>query len=260
VAAADTDGHVSFWNANRDASKPSDGVHLHRPVRQGISGLRWGLRSTDALFCASYDGTVRCLNVEMRAFETLHVSKEHVWSAFALDGAAATMWLGTNVGSLCAVDPRTGLVCEKVVRSHGLKINSLSLDDHGRPWLLASSSSDASVKVWDVRNMGARAGPVVTIALPKATQAAEWAPDGSGRLAVTCFDDHLRILPLGDRIMGDPISAPEAEPLINHRTSTGRWLLPFRAIWTAGVCSSAGLLKLTGGRGGPLLPVPDSPC
>jgi hypothetical protein len=83
----------------------------------------------------------------------------------------------------------------------------------------------------------------VTIALPKATQAAEWAPDGSGRLAVTCFDDHLRILPLGDRIMGDPISAPEAEPLINHRTSTGRWLLPFRAIWTAGVCSSAGLLK-----------------
>jgi len=74
----------------------------------------------------------------------------------------------------------------------------------------------------------------VTIALPKATQAAEWAPDGSGRLAVTCFDDRLRILPLGDRITGDPITAPEAEPLITHRTSTGRWLLPFRAIWTAG--------------------------
>ena len=104
--------------------------------------------------------------------------------------------------------------------------------------------------------MGARAGPVVTIALPKATQAAEWAPDGSGRLAVTCFDDHLRILPLGDRIMGDPISAPEAEPLINHRTSTGRWLLPFRAIWTAGVCSSAGLLNLTGGGGGPFTASP----
>ena len=35
VAAGDTDGHVSFWNANRDASKPSDGVHLHRPVCTG---------------------------------------------------------------------------------------------------------------------------------------------------------------------------------------------------------------------------------
>ena len=27
VAAGDTDGHVSFWNANRDASKPSDRRH-----------------------------------------------------------------------------------------------------------------------------------------------------------------------------------------------------------------------------------------
>ena len=105
--------------------------------------------------------------------------------------------------------------------------------------------------------MGARASPVVTIALPKATQAAEWAPDGSGRLAVTCFDDRLRILPLGDRITGGRITAPEAEPLINHHTSTGRWLLPFRAIWTAGVCSSSGLLKSLEGLS---LPVPDGPC
>ena len=116
-------------------------------MRQGISGLRWGLRSTDALFCASYVGTVRCLNVEMRAFVTLHVSEDHAWSAFAMDGAAAMMWLGTNEGRLCSVDSRTGLVCAKAVRSHGLKINTLSLDDHGRPWLLTSSSSDASVKV-----------------------------------------------------------------------------------------------------------------
>ena len=83
----------------------------------------------------------------MCAFVTLHFSEDHAWSAFAMDGAAAMMWLGTNEGSLCAVDPRTGLVCERVVRSHGLKINTLSLDDHGRPWLLTSSSSDASVKV-----------------------------------------------------------------------------------------------------------------
>ena len=37
-----------------------------------------------------------------------------------------------------------------------------------------------------------------TFELPNASQAAEFAPDGSSRLAVTCFDDHLRVYSLGE--------------------------------------------------------------
>ena len=61
VAAADTDGHVSFWNANRDASKPSDGVHLHRPVCIGASAANTAchveLTASNGLLIASL---IRC--------------------------------------------------------------------------------------------------------------------------------------------------------------------------------------------------------
>lgn len=232
LAAGDSAGHVSVWHANRAADDPSDGVHLHQPHMQYISGLAWCPRSASALYSSSYDGVVRCLHVERQAFVTLHVSEEHEWAAFTIAAAnAATLWLGTNTGGLGAVDARSGKACEKVMPRHDKKVNTLSLDQHGRDWLLASSSSDATVKVWDVRKL--RGEPVATVALPKASQAAEWAPDGSGRLAITCFDDRLRIVPLSD-LTAAAAAAPLAKPLIKHCTQTGRWVVPFRAIWTAG--------------------------
>ena len=82
----------------------------------------------------------------------------------------------------------------------------------------------------------------MTAALPKASQAAEWAPDGSGRLAVTCFDDRLRVYAVAG--LADAAAASSAKGgvtkeataacTIRHCTQTGRWVVPFRACWTAG--------------------------
>ena len=73
-----------------------------------------------------------------------------------------SMWLGTNKGSLGAVDARTGFVCKKVVRRHALKINTLSLEhDHGTSGLehdhgtsgrpRPSSSPPCSSRPWRLR-------------------------------------------------------------------------------------------------------------
>ena len=40
LAAGDKDGHVSLWHCDRAEDDPSDGVHLHRPHKQYICGLR----------------------------------------------------------------------------------------------------------------------------------------------------------------------------------------------------------------------------
>ena len=69
---------------------------------------------------------------------------------------------------------------------------------------------------------------------------------GSGRLAVTCFDCQLRVLPfaeLAERAAASskptgskpskPSPPPEPARTIKHDTKTGRWVVPFRAIWSA---------------------------
>ena len=231
LAAADKEGHVSFWHASRALDDPSDGVYLFKPHQQYVSGLAWAPGGMEAVLSASYDGTIKCLDLERREFRCLYHEAEHEISAFALGVGA--LWLATNEGELGAVDPRTGAQADvKVSARHKKKINTLSFDAaSGREWLLASAGSDKCVKVWDVRKMKKEA--METFELPNASQAAEFAPDGSSRLAVTCFDDHLRVYSLGEgrAAGGDGGSAPCLK--IRHCTQTGRWVVPFRAIWTA---------------------------
>lgn len=241
LAAGDKDGHVSIWHASRGEDDVSDGVHLHKAHTQYVSGLVWSPHAAQALYSASYDGSIKCLDCARQVFYTLYYAKDDEISAFTIAAAApSVLWHGSNRGEIGAADARTGKVSHALQARHARKVNTLSLDACGREWLLASSSTDGVIKVWDVR--GSLNKPLVTAALPKASQAAEWAPDGSSRLAVTCFDDKLRVYSLAALIDAATKSTAkagvtkEAEPIhtIKHCTQTGRWVVPFRATWTAG--------------------------
>ena len=239
LAAGDKEGHVSLWHADRPRDDPSDGVYLFRPHRQYVSGLTWCPSSSQAVISSSYDGTIKCLHLERQAFVTLYNSDHEISAFTAAAPRAATLWFGTNEGELGAIDARSSKLTEVVSVRHHRKVNTLSLDT-GRDWLLASAGSDGLVQVYDVRKLQAA---LVSIELPKASQAAEFAPDGSSRLAVTCFDDMLRIYSLekindtasqGQKSSSKTAVPASLQPLtIKHHTQTGRWVVPFRATWTA---------------------------
>ena len=91
-------------------------------------------------------------------------------------------------------------------------------------WLLASASSDRSVCIWDIRAIDFTRPPLQRIHHPQSVQSAEWAPS-SPHLLTTCMDDFLRIY--------DSPSTTIQARTIAHCTQTGRWVLPFRALWTA---------------------------
>ena len=125
----------------------------------------------------------------------------------------------------------------------------------GSEWLLASASTDTTVCVWDVRKLSAAAPATAARGVPKplhefahsrGTQAAEWAPDGSGRLLSTSFDNCLRVWPAIDPSTGAMVAAAKAAAkagakagsvvparAIKHDTQTGRWVVPFRATWSS---------------------------
>lgn len=113
----------------------------------------------------------------------------------------------------------------------------LSLEADGRR--LASCSTDATVCIWDARSLGKGCKAAHTLAHSKSCQGAAWAPDGSGRLLTTCYDDTLRIwdglafsgAAGGAKGAGSGASKPKAALSVKHNCNTGRWIVPFRAIW-----------------------------
>ena len=82
-----------------------------------------------------------------------------------------------------------------------------------------------------MRKTGKGAKPLSRLQHSKSCQAAYFSPDGKGSLLTTCYDDLLRVWrPKGGAIDEDPKSALK----IKHNNQTGRWVLPFRAVWTPG--------------------------
>ena len=250
LAAADKEGHVSLWHADREVEHPTDGVFLFKPHLQYVSGLAWHAHHTRALYTASYDGTVRVMDVEQEHWALVHSSEESEYSAFTPAPDASALWLGTNTGQIGAADHRAGpkAVVQTFSECHEKKVNTLSFEA-ARGWLLASSSTDCTVAVWDVRASFKR--PLARLAHPKSSQAAMWAPDGSRRLLTTCMDDTLRVFDLSAAFplaevrattgtaaargkgRGGATDAFAPSRAIRHCTQTGRWVVPFRAIWSA---------------------------
>ena len=187
------------------------------------------------LITCAYDGAMRTLDAEKGVFTELFASEEDdEFSGCDVTAAGRTAYLVDNRGNFHVVDARSGKMAAPAVSLHEKKINTVHVEP-GAERLVATSCGDQTVKVWDVRNVGKGAKPVSRLQHSKSCQAAYFSPDGSGNLLTTCYDDLLRVWrpkpsPGGgaSAINDDPTTALK----IRHNNQTGRWVLPFRAVWT----------------------------
>jgi WD40 repeat protein len=71
ACAGDKQGYVGLWNVDQtNTDNSSDGVHLFRPHSRPVSHLEWN-RSGSSLVSASYDGSVRQLDLETQTFSQI---------------------------------------------------------------------------------------------------------------------------------------------------------------------------------------------
>ncbi|KAJ1631056.1 WD40-repeat-containing domain protein [Pavlovales sp. CCMP2436] len=168
LAAADKAGHVALWDVRRadetsaekeegEKDDAPDGVLLLQPHEQYVSGLKWSLDRPSRLFTASYDGTVRVLDLSRAPASSsigvasssaswslvLH-SDENDISALEVDAAGNVAWWADNKGAMGMVDVRQKTSPSPPLYLHDRKINFLSLDP-GDGIRLASCSTDATV-------------------------------------------------------------------------------------------------------------------
>lgn len=224
LAAGDKEGHIGLWDVDKDDDGEDDGVLHFQPHRQFVCGLAWRDHG-NSLYTASYDGSLRHLDVRRGVFELAHYSDENEYSAFDCCAAGHTAYLCDNRGDLRTVDlraSRTGAAVEL----HQKKINSVHLEPSGKP-LLVTASTDTTVAIWDLRKVGGHgAKPLQILPHGKSCHGAFWSPSGDGALVTISFDNSVRLY---DRsLSGQSVLLHR----INHNNNTGRWILPFKPQWS----------------------------
>lgn len=317
LAAGAKSGRVSLWDVdwarheggggggagaegdNENADDPDTGaaagVLEFAPHHSYVCGLAWAGRGGPAstLFTASYDGSVRALDVGSGVWAPALLHADAEFSAFDVRPDAAWGVVADKDGVARIFDPRAGGVpAQPQVKGEGgegsppsppppptagsrgavvaeatladRKVNCLSIEPtHGA--LFAASFSDGAVRVFDVRALTAACGvggarkkgglptarPLAAAAHAQTVQGCYFAPDGTGRLLTTSRDDTLGVWgglngsgggggkATGGKKSGAAAPQPPAGggvPLTRlasarHNNNTGRWIIPFRAIW-----------------------------
>ncbi|KAL3141680.1 hypothetical protein ABBQ32_004368 [Trebouxia sp. C0010 RCD-2024] len=201
-----------------------DGVLELAPHYQYISGLRWagGNGNCGKLVSGSYDGSVRMLDPTTATFELLLSDEEAEFSAMDCLASAASGYVGDNEGNLQGFDARQKRSSQPALNIHNRKVNTVHIEPVEER-LMATSCSDNSVCVWDVRKLSQGSKPLSTITHSLTCQSAYFAPDGSQRVLSTSRDDTLRVW--------DAKQDLQQLASMKHYNNTGRWVVPFRAVW-----------------------------
>ena len=230
VASGDKEGHIGLWRVDKQPTEfrdedEDDGVLYYKAHGSYISHCKWGRGALRGkLLTSAYDGAVRVLDPQKGAFQETLYSEEDEFSACDQFADGNNALVCDNAGNLHQLDLRVGKFTAPSLSIHEKKINTVHVDP-GNQYRFATSTNQL-VSVWDVRKLKKNAKAIHNLAHAKSSQAAYWCPDGSGALLTTCYDDALRVW------KPDENSAKPAV-VIKHNNQTGRWVLPFRAVWSA---------------------------
>mmetsp|Transcript_1685 Transcript_1685/g.10337 ORF Transcript_1685/g.10337 Transcript_1685/m.10337 type:complete len:544 (+) Transcript_1685:492-2123(+) len=235
VATGDKNGHIGLWDVDfaNDAEKVEgswdeafDGVLLCKPHDQYISGLKWTQEGRSGLYSCSYDGSLRLLDLEQRKFLEVYRAEADSYSAFSVNQSRQCVYLGDNRGGFTIVDLRSGKKVTSKTDLHEKKVNSVDVEPLNETYVATTSSGGAEiVSIWDSRKIS-KGKPLLVLPHSRACHSAYFSPAGTGEVLTTCFDNHLRVW--------EDVSRAKAtlSNQIYHNNNTGRWVLPFRAIWS----------------------------
>jgi hypothetical protein len=259
-AAAD-DEEEADANAGADNDdNEDDGLHtvaVFRPHNSPVSYVVVPPGAPHLVLTASYDGSARALDLNRGvswllttvgddASKGLSALEVDALAPAGGDDTAALLWVGGYEGDVWHVDTRLPPGAKAAGwAAHDKKVTALSAQRGGHT--LLSSSSDATVKLWDVRKLprqqqlgaggksssskAAAPSPLGLLAHGAAVSSAFFSPDG-GRVVSTSSDNKLRVwsAAAAAAASGAPVRDPPSTS-IYHDNHTGRWLSQFRTVW-----------------------------
>ncbi|XWS70364.1 hypothetical protein CRYUN_Cryun03dG0041700 [Craigia yunnanensis] len=218
IAAGNKFGNISFWNA--DCEDEKDGIYLYHPHTGPISGILIQQYSIAKIFTSCYDGFIRLMDAEKEVFDLVYSCDDTIFSLSQQPDNLTSLYFGEGRGGLNIWDIRAGK-SSKNWMLHENRINTIDFNSQN-PNIMATSSTDGTACIWDIRNMSAHKPKTLkTVNHNKAVHSAYFSPSGNS-LATTSLDNNVGII---TGVNFEDIS------MIQHYNWTGRWLSSFRAIW-----------------------------
>mmetsp|Transcript_13104 Transcript_13104/g.14046 ORF Transcript_13104/g.14046 Transcript_13104/m.14046 type:complete len:648 (+) Transcript_13104:66-2009(+) len=265
--AGDKQGYVGLWDVDGGCgassenknNKNSNGVSLFRVHSRPICCLEW--LNNENLVTASYDGSIRRLNVETGTFQEIFATYDDSDTTYAEDlgfgldqgyrywtqnvmvdhrykGASnPSLFVSTSIGDVFHVDLRVGGK-QSITFHESLsekKVNTVSLHPNGTT--LAASGNDGTVRLFDIRKFHDSRGGLSTKKSPKSLciqtagrsiNSSFFSPSGK-KLLTTSFADRVDITEDAHLHKGGVTVKPTHS--IRHNNQTGRWLTTFQATW-----------------------------
>ncbi|XP_031257972.1 WD repeat-containing protein 76-like [Pistacia vera] len=219
IMAGNKYGNVGFWNLN-PMQEGEDGIYLYRTHTGPISGIEVQQSCLSKIFTSCYDGFIRLMDVEKEVYDLVHSSEYSIYSLSQNPNNVNTLYFSEGQGGLNIWDVRTKK-CTTECRLHEARINTIDFNSQNLS-IMASSSSDGTACLWDLRRMPThKPKPLKIASHKKAVHAAYFSPSGKS-LATTSYDDKVGIWS-GVNF--------EDTSMIHHNNQTGRWLSSFRAVW-----------------------------
>jgi len=238
VGAADKFGKVGVWLVDHRTEETegwNDGVFLYKPHCANVGKLQFHPRDYAKMYTTSYDGTIRCLDLEKEVFEEVYaVNDEDAdlhYSYIPETTDSSVMYIGDTGGVVKALDMRTNQVAWSYTL-HERKINTVQTNPSS-PEYLVSASLDRTVAIWDIRQLGSskKSSKPKSIAstqgFSRSVNCAYFSYTGNYLITVSQDDKN--------HLFENPINAAKGKLVpkltVRHNNNTGRWLTKFHPTW-----------------------------
>jgi WD40 repeat protein len=243
AAAGDKAGYLAIWDCDYTPSSEIDvnqGIYRYRPHVSNVCKMEFASAFDHQLLSTSYDGTIRCLDLNQDACMLKFQIPEELGTMYLTDSALLldhpqSMLLSKSNGFLSLVDFRTatsassneGGVEFKYEWDYDVSDSKLSsvqvhpTENH----LIITSSAKHGIAIRDIRRVGKKWDPITVLdGHTKSINASYVSPDGKYLVSVALDDTVLTwrnfTLPRTDYNYECHV--------LRHNNFTGRWLSTFR--------------------------------
>ncbi|XP_054626423.1 WD repeat-containing protein 76 isoform X2 [Dunckerocampus dactyliophorus] len=225
MAAGDKWGKVGLWSLGGDWG--DDGVLLFEPHTRPVGCLAFSRAHPAQLLSLSYDGSMRCMDMEKTVFDEVYDIKDGLKTFDFLSHDCLTLVVGDWYGNVAMVDRRTPGTSHESLHSLDPKVlRCVSVHPLQQQYFAVAVSKE--VNIYDSRSLKkSKSQPVCQLrGHSLSISSCYFSPCTGDRVVTSCMDNHIRIF--------DTSALTSEAPLltsIRHNMQTGRWLSKLSAVW-----------------------------
>jgi WD40 repeat protein len=221
---------------DEDADSEGPTITTLKPHTRTIHTFQFSPHDANALYSASYDSTVRKLDlakgVATQVYAPADVDEDAALSGLEISkDNAHTLYFSTLNGMFGTYDMRTPNSTAQIFQLSDKKIGGFTLHPL-HPHLVATASLDRTLKIWDLRKISGKGQDRMPALVGEHTSKlsvshAAW--NSAGQVATASYDDTVKIHDFGncaDWSIGTQLEESQMEPsvVIPHNNQTGRWV------------------------------------